>query len=236
MNSSENCEISSSCSLDDAAVKRVLESLRNAAKMDHAKFAIRMIPYVFQKLLGRNPSFTDQYHRMSDLSLQFSNEHGLIAYNIARSIGAKRIVEFGTAFGFSTIYLAAAIKDNDGGVVIGSEFIQEKVELARKNIEAAGLSQYAEIRPGDARQSLCDPGGAVDMILLDGSKDLYIPILKMLTPYLRKGGVVLADNVCSPFIKKTLASYVAYVQNSKSGFRSVTLPLTDGFEFSIKVL
>lgn len=51
------------------------------------------------------------------------------------------------------------------------------------------------------------------MILLDGSKELYIPMLKMLSPFLRSSGVVLADNVCTPFIKCILASYVAYVHN-----------------------
>lgn len=225
----------SKCSLEHAVVREVLEQLKTSSKKDHIKFALRMLPYLFQKLLGRNPSFTDQYHSMKDLSLQFSPEHGTIAYNIARAIGAKRIVEFGTAFGFSTIYLAAAIKDNGGGVVIGSEFIDEKVIRAQANLKAAGLAQYADIRPGDAMQSLADPGGNIDMILIDGSKDMYIPILKMLFPFLRKGGVVLADNVCSPFIKITLASYVAYVQNPDNGFMSMTIPLPDGFEFSVKL-
>ena len=223
------------CSLEHAAVRTVLERLQMSSKKDHTKFALRMLPYLFQKLFGRNPSFTDQYHNMKDLSLQFSSEHGLIAYNIARAIGAKRIVEFGTAFGYSTIYLAAAIKDNGGGVVIGSEFIDEKVTRAQANLKAAGLAPYADIRPGDAMQSLADPGGDIDMILIDGSKDLYLPILKTLFPFLRKGGVVLADNVCSPFIKRTLAAYIAYVQNPDNGFISMTIPLPDGFEFSVKL-
>jgi predicted O-methyltransferase YrrM len=222
-------------SLQNAAVKTALENLHNASKKDHVKFAFRMLPYLVQRFLGGNPSFTDQYHKMADLSLQFSPEHGLIAYNIARAMGAARIVEFGTAFGYSTIFLAAALKDNGGGVVIGSEFIEEKVKRARANIESAGLTEYTDIRSGDALKSLADPGGEVDMILLDGSKDLYLPILKMLFPFLRKGGVVLADNVRSPFIKDTLATYVAYMQDQNNGFSSLTIPLFDGFEFSVKL-
>jgi predicted O-methyltransferase YrrM len=228
--------IQRSCSLNDPAVKSVLERLSSSAKSDHAKFAVRMIPYLLGKLIGRNPSFTDQYHKMKDLSLQFSTKHGMIAYNIARSIGAKRIVEFGTAFGFSTIYLAAAIKDNGGGVVIGSEFIDQKVQKAKENIDSAGLARYTDIRPGDALKSLADPGGDIDLILIDGSKDLYLPIIKMLSPFLRHGGVVLADNVCSPFIKKTLSSYVEYMQNPKNGFTSITIQIPDGFEFSVKIV
>jgi predicted O-methyltransferase YrrM len=235
MDPRNNSIAQSKCSLDNLAVIAVLEKLNNVAKLDHAKFAFRMLPYLFQKLIGRNPSFTDQYHKMADLSLQFSPEHGIIAYNVARSIGAKRIVEFGTAFGFSTIYLASAIKDNGAGVVIGSEFIEAKAKKARENLEAAGLAQYVDIRTGDAMKSLADPGGEIDMILIDGSKDLYIPVLKMLSAFLRIGGVVLADNVCSPFIRKTLSSYVAHVQNPKNGFKSITIPLPDGFEFSVKL-
>jgi len=223
------------CSLHTPAVTAVLDKLHRSAKMDHAKFAYRMLPYLFQKLIGRSPSFTDQYRKMPDLSLQFSPEHGIIAYNIARSIRARRIIEFGTAFGFSTIYLAAAIKDNGGGMVIGSEFIEEKAKKAEENLKDAGLARYVEIRRGDAVKSLADPGKEIDMILLDGSKDLYISILRMLAPFLRAGGVVLADNVRSPFIKKTLSYYVAYMQDPQNGYKSITIPLPDGFEFSVKI-
>ena len=223
------------CTLEHPTVKLILNRLQMSSKKDHTKFALKMLPYLFNKLMGRNPSFSDQYHKMKDLSLQFSHEHGIIAYNVARAIRARRIVEFGTSFGFSTIYLAAAIKDNGGGVVIGSEFVDEKVTRAQENLKSAGLFQYTDIRSGDALQSLANPGGDIDMILIDGSKDLYIPILKMLFPFLKKGGVVLADNVCSSFVKKTLASYVSYVRNPDNGFMSVTIPLPDGFEFSVKL-
>jgi len=83
-------------------------------------------------------------------------------------------------------------------------------------------------------ETLADPGGEIDLLLIDGSKDLYLPILEMLAPHLRQGAVVLADNVLSPFIKKTLADYVAYMQDSQNGFLSVTVPFPDGFEYSVK--
>jgi len=91
-----------------------------------------------------------------------------------------------------------------------------------------------EIRVGDAMETLADPGGEIDLLLIDGSKELYLPILKMLTPRLRQQGVVLADNVLSPFIKRTLAGYVAYLQDDRHGFASVTVPFRDGFEYSVK--
>ncbi len=221
--------------LKDPKVKAVLDRLHDEAKGDGLRSAGRMLPYVAQSILGRNPSITDQYHRMADLSIPLSAEQGTFVYLTARSIGASRIVEFGTSFGVSTIYFASAIKDNGGGTVIGSEFIESKAERARANIHEAGLSDFVEIRVGDAMETLSDPGGEVDLLLIDGSKDLYLPILKMLAPRLRQGGVVLADNVLTPFIRRTLAHYVAYMQDSRNGFGSVTIPFPAGFEYSVKI-
>jgi predicted O-methyltransferase YrrM len=222
------------CTLTDPGIKTLLDRLHREAKGDELRFGVKMLPYLTERLLGRKPSFTDQYRRMADLSIPVSPEQGLFAYLVARSIGARRIVEFGTSFGVSTIYLASAVRDNGGGVVIGSEFISSKAERARENIEAAGLTDCVEVRVGDAMETLADPGGQVDLLLIDGSKDLYLPILEMLAPHLRQGAVVLADNVLTPFVKKTLAGYVAYMQDRKNGFLSVTVPFPDGFEYSVK--
>lgn len=222
------------CTLADPKVKAVLDRLHREAKGDELRSGLKLLPYLAQKLMGRKPSFTDQYRRMADLGIPISAEQGMFAYLVARSIGARRIVEFGTSFGVSAIYLASALRDNGGGILIGSEFIPSKAERARANIEEAGLADCVEIRVGDAMGTLSDPGGDIDLLLIDGSKDLYLPILKMLAPHLRQGGVVLADNVLSPFIKKTLAGYVAYMQDDSNGFVSVTVPFQDGFEYSVK--
>ncbi len=223
------------CSLEDPKVRSLLDRLHHEAKGDEIRFGLRLLPYLARRLLGRKPSFTRQYRRMADLSICLSAEQGVFAYAAARAIAARRIVEFGTSFGVSTIYLASAVRDNGGGLVIGSEFIPSKAERAMANIEEAGLAGSVEIRVGDAVQTLADPGGRIDMLLIDGSKDLYLPILKMLAPHLRKAGVVLADNVLSPFIRRTLAEYVAYVQDRRNGFVSVTVPFPDGFEVSVKI-
>ncbi len=223
------------CTLNEPKVRAVLDRLHREARGDDLRSGWKLLPYLIRKLLGRKPSFTDQYRRMANLSIPLSAEQGLFAYLVARTIRAGRIVEFGTSFGVSTIYLASAIRDNGGGVVVGSEFIDSKAQRARANIDEAGLSRFVEIRIGDAVETLADPGGDIDLLLIDGSKDLYLPILKLLAPRLRRGGVVLADNVLSPFIKKTLAGYVAYVQDERHGFVSVTVPFSDGFEYSIKI-
>jgi predicted O-methyltransferase YrrM len=72
---------------------------------------------------------------------------------------ATRVVEFTTSVGMSTLYFAAAMRDNGGGCVIGSELVPAKVATAKRNLSEAGLAAYAEIREGDARQMLRDLGG-----------------------------------------------------------------------------
>jgi predicted O-methyltransferase YrrM len=222
------------CTLSDPKVEVVLDRLHREGKGDKLRFGWKLLPYVAQKLLLRKPSFTDQYRRIADLGISISAEQGIFAYLVARSIAARRIVEFGTSFGVSTIYLASAIRDNGAGIVIGSEFIESKAERARANLLEAGLSDCVEIRVGDAMETLADPGGEIDLLLIDGSKELYLPIVKMLAPRVRQGGVVLADNVLTSFIRRSLAGYVAYMKDERHGFTSVTVPFPDGFEYSVK--
>lgn len=152
---------------------------------------------------------------------------------MARSLGAKNVVEFGTSFGISTLYLAAAVKDNGGGQVIGTEIEESKHARALENIAEAGLADFVDVRLGDALETLEKTPTPIDLVLIDGWKDLYLPVLKLLQPRLRPGAVVLADNIFT--FKKDLQPYVDYVQCGDNGFESTTLHLSDGFEFSTYV-
>ena len=134
---------------------------------------------------------TSEAHRTQYLSI--GPRMGRFLYNSARAIGARTIVEFGTSFGISTLYLAAAAADT-GGHVTGSEFHASKAEKARANLADAGLAAQAEIRVGDARETLASIEGPIDLLFLDGAKDLYIEILKMLEDRLRPGALVITDN------------------------------------------
>lgn len=226
------------CSLADPKVRVVLDHLHQEAKRDIRRFVKLGLSDLANMFTGRGlPKFggkgQEQAQKLKDIYFSISREQGTFAYLVARSIGARRIVEFGTSFGISTIYLAAAVKDNGGGIVIGSEIAAEKAAQAEANLQAASLGDYADIRLGDAMQTLAKLDGAIDMVLMDGWKDLYLPLIKMLTPHLRPGAVVLSDNVNQ--FRKTLAPYVAYLSDPKNGFQSVTLPLASGFEYSVKL-
>lgn len=124
---------------------------------------------------------------------------GEMLYALARAIGARRIVEFATSIGISTMYLASAVRDNGGGLVIGAELVGEKVQTARANLEAAGLGELADIREGDALQTLRDVEGPIDLVLLDGWPDGQSPSLdcrvtQLLAPKMRVGAIVYNDN------------------------------------------
>ena len=221
------------CTLNDARVQAMLDRLHRKARGDVIRLPGMLFSELLDKILKRNPSTKDRGRRMKNIFVPLSRKQGTFAYLVARSIKAQRILEFGTSFGISTIYFAAAVKDNGGGIVIGSEIEETKAARARQHLGEAGLSEYADIRIGDARQTLADPGGPVDLVLMDGWKDLYLPLINILAPHIRPGGIVLSDNIYT--FKRALAPYVAHMENPANGFQSVTLPLRDGLQYSVRL-
>jgi predicted O-methyltransferase YrrM len=166
--------------------------------------------------------------RAKDVYLSVSRETGTLLYMLARSIQARSVVEFGTSFGISTLYLAAAMKDNGGGRVIGTEFEPSKVSRARENIAAAGLSEFVEVRAGDALETLGrDLPQTIDLVLLDGAKSLYSPVLELIAPRLRPGALVVADNA------EMAPEYIQAVRKRTSGY--VSTPCIDDVELSLKL-
>jgi predicted O-methyltransferase YrrM len=165
---------------------------------------------------------------MKDLPLAVSRETGVLLYMLARGCGARTIVEFGTSFGISTLYLAAALRDNGGGHLITSEFEPSKVERARNNLTTGGLVDLVEIREGDAMQTLSSGlPETIDLLLLDGAKSLYPEILSLVESRLRPGAFILADDADhSP-------EYLAWVRSPANGYLST--PFADDIELSIRV-
>ena len=218
-------------SLQSGPIREVLDRLHADAKSDRLKF-LSLIPRFAAGLLRGQKLFDVLTpEAMKDFYLPVSREQGEFLYLTARAIGATKVVEFGTSFGISTIYLAAAVRDNGRGEVIGSEIEASKVQVAKANLEAAGLAAHADVRLGDAMETLRDLPEPIDLVLLDGWKDLYIPVLERVMPRLRPGSVVLADNIFT--FRKSLRPYVESMQSGERGFASTTLHIADGFEYSV---
>ncbi len=163
------------------------------------------------------------YRTQADNFLAVSPEFGRFLYTWARGRRARRIVEFGTSMGISTIHLAAALRDMGGGVLIGTEIEPSKAARARAHLAAAGLADLAEIRVGDARETLRDIDGAIDMVLLDGAFTLYLEILKLIEPRLRPGALIIAENTFDQ-----ADGYLAYVRDPANGYCSRPLALGQG--------
>ena len=180
------------------------------------------------KLMRSKTGYLDLYARLKDVPLPVSRETGLLLYMLARSGGARNIVEFGTTFGISTLHLAAALRDNGGGRVITTEFEPSKVARARRNLEAGGLAELVEIREGDALQTLAaDLPESIDLLLLDGAKALYPEILALVESRLKPGAFVVADNADhSP-------EYLAHVRSPASGYMST--PFGEDVELSMRL-
>ncbi|MFP9114450.1 O-methyltransferase [Flavobacterium sp. RHBU_3] len=149
--------------------------------------------------------------------MSVSPEEGSLLYFLANYAKAKHIVEFGCSFGISTIYLAAAAKNNNGRVIT-TELEASKIAQAEKNITKAGLEGYVIFLSGDATQTLTTVEGDIDFLFLDGAKELYLPVFKMLEAKLSPNAIVYADNTDKPEAQ----DFVDYIQ-SKGNFNSTFL-------------
>lgn len=171
-------------------------------------------------------------HAFVNQGFSIHREQGELIYLLCRMQRATRVVEFATSVGMSTLFFAAAMRDNGGGKVIGAELVPQKVAIARQNLAEAGLADYAEIREGDARETLRDLGGPVDFALMDGWPKAEAPslareVMAIVAPQLRIGGIVMNDN--------GEEDYLDFIRDPANGYRSMSLPLKNNTELSVKV-
>jgi predicted O-methyltransferase YrrM len=165
---------------------------------------------------------------LQDAYMPISAEAGKLLYALIRASRPQTVVEFGTSFGISTIYLAAGVTDNGSGHVVTTELSSKKVAAAGSNLREAGVDAAVTILEGDALETLADVPGPVGLALLDGWKDLCLPVLRLLEPKLAPGALVAGDDSDFP----GMADYVAYVRDPANGYVTVAFPVEDGMEIS----
>jgi predicted O-methyltransferase YrrM len=215
----------------DEKARAVLRRLHGEAGREYGILLWKYLPYFIPMLSGKRLPWERLQRKHDRDYLASSPGHGMYLYMLARALDARRIVEFGTSFGVSTIYLALAVRDNGGGVVIGTEMIPSKAAVARRNLEEAGLANCAEIREGNALESLRDIAGPVDFHFSDGFPQYALPVLQLIAPKMRRGAVVVNHNAAA--MKGDHVDYVAYVRDPSNGFVSSSVPLAG--EFSVRV-
>ena len=218
------------CTLHTPQVAALLERLFTESEASDRALRQMIGPLsreeITQRMADPHADYRAFFGRAKQMYLAVSRDTANLLYALARTSGARAIVEFGTSFGISTIHLAAALRDNGGGQLIGSELEPSKSAQARANLRDAGLADLVDLRDGDALETLArDLPAVIDLVLLDGHKPLYPRILELLAPRLRAGACLVADNVeASP-------AYLAQVRGA--GF--VSVPFAAGVEVSIKV-
>jgi predicted O-methyltransferase YrrM len=218
--------------LQDPKLEKVLERAYREWRIQRRRIVPRrFLPILPRMLLKRKMDWQAMFGRTKDLYLPIEAEQGGLLYVTARAVGARRVAEYGTSFGVSTLYLAAAVRDNGGGTVIGTEILPEKAEVARANFAEAGLDNYIDLRVGDARETLRDCGGPLDLVLLDGWKDIELDVLRILKPQLRSGALVFTDNIHT--FEAENREHREYVADPSNGFRAVVLPIKDGMEAAV---
>jgi predicted O-methyltransferase YrrM len=213
--------------LADPRVDAVLSRLFAQADHDHEVASSlpqdRATRTARQRLTARERADT-----LQDIYMPVSPDAGRLLYALVRACRPETVVEFGTSFGISTIHLAAAVTDNGTGRVVTTELSDRKTAAARENLEQAGLAGVVTILKGDALDTLASVTGRVGLVLLDGWKNLYLPVLRLLQPRLAPGALVIADDTSY----ESAADYLAYVRDPGSGFVSVDVPVDDGIEIS----
>ncbi|KAJ5348234.1 uncharacterized protein N7506_001487 [Penicillium brevicompactum] len=175
---------------------------------------------------------------MLDKSIALDEDKCQFTYQLINAMGATNIVEAGTSFGVSTVYLALAIAKTKAatgksGTVIATENEPEKAAVARQYWAQCGpeVEQQIDLREGDLLETLKSGLPDVDLLLLDIWSALALPTLKTVLPRMKAGAVVLTDNTISG--AQGYADLLAYLRDPANGFQNMTLPYTNGFEMSV---
>ncbi|QLL07739.1 O-methyltransferase [Mycobacterium vicinigordonae] len=167
---------------------------------------------------------------MSEFYIPVTPDAGRLLYALVRATRPATVVEFGMSFGISAIHLAAAVRDNGSGRVVTTELSDTKIASAKQTFTDTGLDGVITILEGDALSTLTQLDGPVDFVLLDGWKDLYVPVIELLQPSLSEGALVVADNTEAADTRP----YLEYVRGPANGFVSFNFPAreSDSMELS----
>jgi predicted O-methyltransferase YrrM len=173
-------------------------------------------------------------------------EVGALLRVLVLATRATRVLEIGTAIGYSGVWMAAALPKE--GMFITMEVDESRAKTARANFALAGLADRVSVIVGDAQRMLHKVAGPLDLIFQDGDKKQYGPMLDTLVGLLRPGGVLVTDNVLwngeivpgfparphrDPSDGIAIAAYNEAINNHPSLVTSI-VPLRDGVAISVK--
>jgi predicted O-methyltransferase YrrM len=177
----------------------------------------------------------------SEKVLSIGRDTGIFYNILLQNITAKKILEIGMSVGYSTIWFADSISKKPDGKIVTIDNDEKKIERAKKNFEESGISEIIDIRHGDALKILSDINNesnsseSFDFIFIDADKERYIQYFDAALPLLKPGGFIGADNILFPErFQKFTNLYVKHVRKNPN-IRSVTIPIDNGEELSLKL-
>ena len=158
-------------------------------------------------------------------------EVGALLHALIVGRGAKHILELGTSYGYSTLFLADAAR-RTGGRVHTLDLSAEKQQFAQQQLSEAGLAAQVQWHCGDAVQLLRTLAGPFDLVLVDLWKDLYVPCLDLFYPKLADHAVIVADNMLQPEDSRPHAEAYRAAVRSRKDLQTLLLPIGNGIEVS----
>ena len=170
--------------MQNIQIEDTITDLYKDSKNDYLKMMKGVAKSVFRPI---------QPSDFKDVYLSISKEQGEGLVNLIQEKNIKNVVEFGTSFGISTLFLAKGVKET-GGSIITTELIESKARKAIENFKSAGVNQLIDLKIGDAIVTLKDHNTPIDLLLLDGWKDLYLPLFQMLESNFHSNTLVYVDN------------------------------------------
>ena len=176
---------------------------------------------------------TDMMKVRDTLLLPVGEDIAQLCVDLIVARNAKVIVELGSSYGYSTLYLAEAAR-RTGGKLFSYEIHPDKQQHARERIAAAELAPHVQWCLGDAVKLLADQPGPIEFVLLDLWKELYIPCLDVFHPKLAPNGLIVADNMLLPeHIRPQAEAYRAAVR-AKPEMEAVLLPIGQGIDLACR--
>ncbi len=164
------------------------------------------------------------------LSLAITPETGRFLRNMVLAHGPARILELGSSYGVSTLYLADALCTMGRGTVVATELDPDKCAHLRAHVRTAGVEVHVDLREGDVFQTVAELDGTFDMVFIDVWADAYLPLFRQTERLLRPGSIVLADNMYTA--EDAVRPYKQYLDDNPR-FSTSTLGFESGVEFTV---
>lgn len=203
---------------EDAKVQAVFEAYRARLESDEAKM----------RALG-----PEGFARRDEFLLAVGEDAAWLLHAMIVARAPKRILELGTSYGYSTLFLADAAR-TVGASLVTMELADYKQAYAREQLAAAGLDSHVDFRCGDALELLAQDDGPWDFVLLDIWKDLYVPCFEGVYPKLSEEAVVCSDNMIEPEVARPNARALREAIRAKGDMQTALMPMGQGIELSVK--